>query len=241
MLMFTQYVLLLTSLLSSVLTLPLVRRDVVDPPITSPTAGTIWHVGQTQTVTWNSTGLPVNQTNPRGMLVLGYLFNNSEHLMLNSPLATNLNYSVGQAQITVPNVPTRSDYIIVLFGDSGNASPEFTIINDASSSSAPVAPSSGPTSLPSSTPTATSPPTASPSNPAQSPTAMTTPPATAPAPSSLSTITSHIIPSNTSTVVVVTASSTSSSSKSSAAWQNRVPSLGTSLSVALGVVYFAFS
>ncbi|KAG6377238.1 hypothetical protein JVT61DRAFT_1292 [Boletus reticuloceps] len=157
MFMFAQYVLLLTSLLSSVLTLPLVRRDVVDPPITSPTASTIWHVGQTQTVTWNSTGLPVNQTNPIGMLVLGYLFNNSEHLMLNSPLATNLNYSVGQAQITVPNVPTRSDYIIVLFGDSGNASPEFTIINDASSS----APSPGPTSLPSPIPTATSPPTAS--------------------------------------------------------------------------------
>lgn len=30
-----------------------------------------------------------------------------------SPLATQLNYSVGQAQITVPNVPTRSDYIVV--------------------------------------------------------------------------------------------------------------------------------
>ncbi|KAF8558329.1 hypothetical protein OG21DRAFT_1382797, partial [Imleria badia] len=105
----------------------LLSRDVVDPPITSPTANTIWNVGQTQTVTWQTTGLPVNQTNPSGMLVLGYMYNNSENLMLNSPLATNLNYSVGQAQITVPNVPTRTDYIVVLFGDSGNASPEFTI------------------------------------------------------------------------------------------------------------------
>ena len=30
----------------------------------------------------NATGLPVNQTNPIGMLVLGYLYNNSENLML---------------------------------------------------------------------------------------------------------------------------------------------------------------
>ncbi|KAI9462229.1 hypothetical protein HD554DRAFT_2002369, partial [Boletus coccyginus] len=105
----------------------LVLRDVVSPPITSPTAATVWHVGQTQTVTWSTTSLPVNQTNPVGMLVLGYMSNDSENLMLDSPLATNLNYSAGQAQITVPNVPTRSDYIVVLFGDSGNASPEFTI------------------------------------------------------------------------------------------------------------------
>lgn len=30
-----------------------------------------------------------------------------------SPLATNLNYSVGHAQITVPDVPSRTDYIVV--------------------------------------------------------------------------------------------------------------------------------
>ena len=97
--------------------------------------------------------MPVNQTNPVGMLVLGYWYNNSENLMLgkrptrsgcggpssyvhvapaalhvlghlsyhwhtltiyqDTPLATNLNYSVGQAQITVPDVPTGSDYIVV--------------------------------------------------------------------------------------------------------------------------------
>lgn len=47
-----RHLLLLTSLLAAILALPLVRRDIVDPPITSPTANTVWHVGQTETVTW---------------------------------------------------------------------------------------------------------------------------------------------------------------------------------------------
>lgn len=32
--------------------LPLISRDVISPPITSPAAGAIWTVGQTITVTW---------------------------------------------------------------------------------------------------------------------------------------------------------------------------------------------
>ena len=74
-------------------------------------------------------------------------------MYVGSPLATDINYADGKAQITVPNVPTRDDYIVVrkymqlnsrfynfvtfdtvVFGDSGNASPQFTIINDSSSS-----------------------------------------------------------------------------------------------------------
>jgi len=237
--MFIRYVLLLTSLLSSVLALPLVSRDVVSPPITSPTATTVWYVGQTQTVTWSTTDLPVNQTNPVGMLILGYWYNNSENLMLDSPLATNLNYSVGQAQITVPNVPTGTDYIVVLFGDSGNASPEFTIINDASSST-PVVPSPVPTGSPGSTSPAGSTPSSTPPpgnlSPADSGSS-SAPPLTSP-----TTATTPTSPTTTQTsTVVVTASTTPSSTQSSAAWQKHVPSLGTSLSVALAVVYFAFS
>ncbi|KAG2737618.1 hypothetical protein P692DRAFT_20761315, partial [Suillus brevipes Sb2] len=55
-----------------------------------------------------------------------------------SPLATNINHTVGQVPITIPNVETREDYIIVLFWGSGNASPTFTIINDSSSAPAPA-------------------------------------------------------------------------------------------------------
>ncbi|KIM66803.1 hypothetical protein SCLCIDRAFT_1210858 [Scleroderma citrinum Foug A] len=136
--MFTSLIFSLVSFVSCVFAVPVAVRDVVAPPITSPTAGVVWHVGETQTVTWSTASLPVNITNPNGMLVLGYLFNNSENLMLSSPLATNINYANGEVQITVPNVPTRNDYIVVLFGDSGNASPQFTIINDSSSSGTPT-------------------------------------------------------------------------------------------------------
>ena len=66
--------------------------------------------------------------------MLGFLFNNSENLMLGvlwqcsptsshhnviirvcsaNPLATNFKLTDGQVQITVPNVPTRRDYIVV--------------------------------------------------------------------------------------------------------------------------------
>ncbi|KAG1743307.1 uncharacterized protein EDB91DRAFT_1017322, partial [Suillus paluster] len=120
---FTNLLFTISSLALLALSLPLKLRDVVDPPVTSPTAGTVWHVGEKQLVTWSTNALPVNMTNPVGMLVLGYI------ILLDSPLATNINYTVGQVQITVPNVDTREDYIVVLFGDSGNASPQFTIIN----------------------------------------------------------------------------------------------------------------
>ncbi|KAG2152999.1 uncharacterized protein EDB93DRAFT_1135899 [Suillus bovinus] len=155
---FTTLLFAISSLTTLALSLPLNLRDVVDPPITSPTADTVWHVGEKQLVTWSIDGLSSNVTNPVGMLVLGYMYNDSENLMLNSPLATNINYTVGQALITVPNVETREDYIVVLFGDSGNASPEFTIINDSSSSSAP-APSTS-SSVPLSVPTSSASPTA---------------------------------------------------------------------------------
>lgn len=41
-------------LLASTIALPITpnKRDVVDPPITSPDATTLWHVGDKQTVTW---------------------------------------------------------------------------------------------------------------------------------------------------------------------------------------------
>lgn len=35
------------------------RRDSVAPPITSPTAGTVWRAGETQMVTWYVPALPL--------------------------------------------------------------------------------------------------------------------------------------------------------------------------------------
>ncbi|KAK0244130.1 hypothetical protein EDD85DRAFT_945452 [Armillaria nabsnona] len=117
--------------------LPLISRDVISPPITSPTAGAVWTVGQTITVTWNTTVIPPASqvTNPIGKIVLGHQANNSLNLELDHPLASNFQLTDGQVDITVPDVEPRDDYIIVLFGDSGNTSPEFTIQRSASSSS----------------------------------------------------------------------------------------------------------
>lgn len=216
----------ISSLVSLTLSLPLNLRDVVDPPITSPTAGAVWHVGEKQLVTWSTNGLPSNVTNPVGMLVLGYMYNNSENLMLNSPLATNINYTVGQVLITVPNVETREDYIVVLFGDSGNASPEFTIINDSSSSSA-SAPSTS-SSVQSATPTSSVSPTAQTSavTPKSTPVNLTTTSGITPAAgASTPTLTSGTTSVVTSTVAPVQTTLTG------AAWRNHAS--GASILIAL--------
>ncbi|ETW81827.1 hypothetical protein HETIRDRAFT_247666, partial [Heterobasidion irregulare TC 32-1] len=99
---------------------------VVSPPITSPTASTVWNVGDKVLVTWDTSDIP-EPKNFTGQLLLGFQENDSENLMLDSPLASGFQLIDGQVQITVPDVPPKSDYIVVLFGDSGNASPEFTI------------------------------------------------------------------------------------------------------------------
>ncbi|EPS98412.1 hypothetical protein FOMPIDRAFT_1093403, partial [Fomitopsis schrenkii] len=105
-------------------------RDVISPPVTSPDASTTWNVGETVTVTWNLSALPpnTNVTGVKGKLVLGYSTWDSEHLDINNPLATNFLLSDSKVSFVVPSVPTRNNYIVDLFGDSGNISPNFTII-----------------------------------------------------------------------------------------------------------------
>jgi hypothetical protein len=44
---------------------------------------------------------------------LHYRWRGADQYPPDSPLATNLSYAVGQAEITVPNVPTGSNYIVV--------------------------------------------------------------------------------------------------------------------------------
>ncbi|PPQ64359.1 hypothetical protein CVT24_008428 [Panaeolus cyanescens] len=97
-------------------------RDVFVPPITSPTAGAIWTLGQTQTVTWDTSNAPVNITNKNGVIRL-------RRGGLTSPLilAKGFNILDGSVEVTVPLVVESTDYSIVLFGDSGNFSPQFTI------------------------------------------------------------------------------------------------------------------
>ncbi|OSC97211.1 hypothetical protein PYCCODRAFT_1350861, partial [Trametes coccinea BRFM310] len=106
------------------------KTDIVfRPHITSPQAGAVWPVGSTQTVTWDTSDIPEEARNQTGLILLGYLEGDDtdEHLGVNDPLAYNFPITAGSAQVTVPDVQTRNDYVVVLFGDSGNTSPKFTI------------------------------------------------------------------------------------------------------------------
>ncbi|KAG6889810.1 hypothetical protein C0992_003925 [Termitomyces sp. T32_za158] len=118
---------------------PLMMRDVFSPHITSPNETTVWPVGTQQTVTWETDNIPPDSqlTDPNGKVVLGHLGpTGGLNLDIDHPLAQNFKLRVGHVQITVPSVPPRDDYIIVLFGDSGNTSPTFAItrITDGSNS-----------------------------------------------------------------------------------------------------------
>jgi len=112
-----------------------IEKTVYDPHITDPAQGTAWKAGDDETVKWDTSSLP-SSYDGTGTLLLGYIDPSSpgEHLMIDSPLATGFLLTDGSKTITLPsNLTTKSTYIVVLMGDSGNASPEFTI-NAASSS-----------------------------------------------------------------------------------------------------------
>ncbi|KAL6302822.1 hypothetical protein BKA93DRAFT_827119 [Sparassis latifolia] len=113
----------LLSLCALVYALPIRIRDVFVPPIITPNASTVWEIGQQYNVTWNTTDAPVNITNKYGMVVLV----ENGLLDLENPLANNFSILDGWVTVTAPDVTPATDYSIVLFGDSGNNSPNFTI------------------------------------------------------------------------------------------------------------------
>ncbi|KAI0784332.1 hypothetical protein C8Q75DRAFT_724560 [Abortiporus biennis] len=98
------------------------KRDVFVPPVTYPVKGTVWKSGERQIVTWDTSGAPVNITNPTGFIIL-----RSAGVTTSVVLADNFPILKGHVELTVPLVLTRDDYSIILFGDSGNVSPDFTI------------------------------------------------------------------------------------------------------------------
>ncbi|KAI0630073.1 hypothetical protein C8Q77DRAFT_1064323 [Trametes polyzona] len=117
-----------TALVAVVTTVSAAPADVVNPPITSPKAGDVWTVGTEQTVSWDTSSI-VNPTDETGLLLLGFLEGNStnEHLDTRHPLASGFKITTGSVHFKVPDVIDRNDYIVVLFGDSGNESPKFSI------------------------------------------------------------------------------------------------------------------
>lgn len=123
MISFTTFILTLLALFSLSLSAPM-RRDVFVPPIIYPKSGVVWIAGQHHNVTWETDGAPVNITNGIGRV---YLANNTI-IDLDHPLAIGFDILDGRVSVQVPSVPTGQNYSLVLFGDSGNYSPQFTII-----------------------------------------------------------------------------------------------------------------
>ncbi|KAJ7086251.1 hypothetical protein C8R44DRAFT_721606 [Mycena epipterygia] len=98
-----------------------VPLDVFDPPVTFPTAGTVWISKTTQKVTWDTSGAPADISNEALLLL------RKGGITAPFILAEGFDLRAGTLEITVPWVLNGSDYQLVLFGDSGNFSPVFTI------------------------------------------------------------------------------------------------------------------
>ncbi|KAI9449834.1 hypothetical protein F5148DRAFT_624021 [Russula earlei] len=130
--------------------LPLDERIVIAPHITSPNADTVWTPGSDELVTWDTSIIPPNG-NFTGTLFLGFQTAGSENLDVAHPLADGFSLRDGSVHVTCPTVSAGNNYIVVLMGDSGNTSPQFTVAS-TSNSSVPSASSTLPTSpLPAST------------------------------------------------------------------------------------------
>ncbi|KAK0446503.1 uncharacterized protein EV420DRAFT_1569638 [Desarmillaria tabescens] len=112
------------AVLSSVLTLvKAAALDVFVPHITSPTAGDTWVPGSTYTVTWDTSNAPSQITNENGAIFL------RKGSKTQTPaLASGFSILDGAVNVTVPESTTfGDDYVVVLFGDSGNWSGRFSI------------------------------------------------------------------------------------------------------------------
>jgi len=73
-------------------------------------------------VTWQVAEPPIQITHPIGRILL----RKGEHT-LNVTLADNFDILSGAISVTVPDVVPGDNYRVVLFGNSGNWSPPFSI------------------------------------------------------------------------------------------------------------------
>jgi len=102
---------------------------VVSPQITVPNATTVWDTGSQQYVQWDTTHIPPEAKNYTGAILLGHFEDgsDSEHLEWQTPLAYGFLLTDGKAKIKVPFEYAGKTYFVVLMGDSGNRSENFTI------------------------------------------------------------------------------------------------------------------
>ncbi|TBU35383.1 hypothetical protein BD311DRAFT_743895 [Dichomitus squalens] len=98
------------------------KRDVFTPPVLYPHNGTVWTIGQRHNVTWDVSNPPKQITNKQGLILLRKSGETTPVVLENG-----FDILLGRIEITVPWVVDGDDYSLVLFGDSGNFSPDFTI------------------------------------------------------------------------------------------------------------------
>ncbi|EJD45614.1 hypothetical protein AURDEDRAFT_64482 [Auricularia subglabra TFB-10046 SS5] len=92
-------------------------RDIFSPTILEPNAATVWQLGGTFDVVWDTSNAPQNISN-RGLILLRNA----------APLAEGFDLRTGRQPVVVPsNLTPGPAYSIILFGDSGNVSEDFTI------------------------------------------------------------------------------------------------------------------
>ncbi|KAK0481206.1 hypothetical protein EDD18DRAFT_797390 [Armillaria luteobubalina] len=113
----------LTALFAGASASAVVTRDIFNPPILSPTTGTTWTVNTTQTVSWDTSNPPD--------LITGRNFSSIRLTkggrQLPVVLADQFDILLGKIDVKVPWVTEGDDYTIILFGDSGNWSNDFSI------------------------------------------------------------------------------------------------------------------
>ncbi|KAF9261451.1 hypothetical protein L218DRAFT_870148 [Marasmius fiardii PR-910] len=99
--------------------------DVWNPRITSPNADTVWVVGTKVNVTWDTSDAPQRISSGSAVMLRNSTGPTPADLYLKK--VNTFDLRDGTVEVTVPDVPPGTDYVVVLFGDSGNWSPEFEI------------------------------------------------------------------------------------------------------------------
>jgi len=118
---FTIVSLALVSMVQGLAIAPRGAEDVWAPTILTPDTNTIWKIGTCQNVTWDTSNAPVNISNGSGVQLI-----NANRTFLQF-LAKGFNLRNGFVDVTVPKV-TPGQFMITLFGDSGDTSPLFQIV-----------------------------------------------------------------------------------------------------------------
>ncbi|KAF5388910.1 hypothetical protein D9757_005060 [Collybiopsis confluens] len=106
------------------------QLDVFSPNITAPTASSVWTLGGQYNVTWITTNAPDNISNGASV-VLG---NNTR--LTSRKLAQGFDLRQGWVTVTCPDdIFPGNAYSIILFGDSGDQSAQFSVVAGGSGDS----------------------------------------------------------------------------------------------------------